>query len=125
VLRYGGRIGLNAARLAKVEAAFARYGPVAVAAARFVNVLRQLNGVVAGSMAMPWRRFLVFNALGGALWVLTWTVVGYYVGLHGADIVALTHQIGHAGLVVAFLAAAGIVAYLYRGRTRLARPPEQ
>lgn len=125
LLRYGGKIGLNAERLANVEAVFARYGPVAVGGARFVAVLRQLNGVVAGSMAMPWHRFLLFNALGGALWVLTWTVVGYYIFQHGADIAALTHKIGYAGMAVALLAAVGIVAYAYRRRARLAQPPER
>ena len=46
--------------------------------ARFVNVLRQLNGVVAGTVRMDWRRFLAFNALGGTLWVLAWTVAGFH-----------------------------------------------
>jgi membrane protein DedA with SNARE-associated domain len=43
-----------------------------VATARFVVVLRQLNGVVAGSVAMPWPRFLLANALGAALWTTAW-----------------------------------------------------
>lgn len=113
---------MNAERLAKVEAVFARYGPVAVAFARFFSVLHQLNGLVAGSMGMPWRRFLLFNALGAALWVLTWTVVGYYVGLHGAGIAALTHKFGHAGIIVALIAAMAMMAYLYRRRARPQRP---
>ncbi|MGH6851916.1 MAG: DedA family protein, partial [Methylocella sp.] len=69
ILRYGAKIGINADRLNRVEAFFKRYGPVTVAFARFVNVLRQLNGIVAGTMKMEWKRFLFFNALGGALWV--------------------------------------------------------
>jgi membrane protein DedA with SNARE-associated domain len=68
VLRFGGRIGITADRLRKVEDVFARYGPVTVGFARFFPILRQLNGVVAGTLAMEWRRFLLFNALGGALW---------------------------------------------------------
>lgn len=86
LLRYGGKVGLNAERLAKAEAVFARYGPVAVAIARFFSLLRQLNGVVAGSMGMPWRRFLLFNALGAALWVLTWTMIGNYVEIGRAHV---------------------------------------
>jgi membrane protein DedA with SNARE-associated domain len=117
LLRHGGKVGLNAERLAKVEAVFTRYGPAAVGFARFFNVLRQLNGIVAGSMRMPWPRFLVFNALGGALWVLTWTVVGYYVGLHGADIAALTHKLGYVGIAVTVIAGAALLAYIYRRRT--------
>jgi len=116
---YGGKIGLTSERLAKVEAAFARWGPLAVAFARFFNVLRQLNGVVAGSLKMPWRKFLLFNALGGAAWVLTWTVVGYYVGLHGAGIATLMHKVGYAAVIVALVAVLAVLAFM---RWRRARP---
>ena len=68
--RYGAKIGLTPERLCRVEAAFRHYGPAVVVFARFFNLLRQLNGVVAGAMKMNWRPFLAFNALGGALWVL-------------------------------------------------------
>jgi membrane protein DedA with SNARE-associated domain len=67
LLRFGGMVGLTADRLRKMEAIFVRYGALTVAFARFFNILRQLNGVVAGSLEMDWRRFLVFNSLGGAL----------------------------------------------------------
>lgn len=113
LLRFGSKVGLTAERLSKVEAAFTRWGPLAVAFARFFNVLRQLNGVVAGSLKMPWRKFLLFNALGGAAWVLTWTVVGYYVGLHGAGIAALMHQVGYAGVIVALVAVCAVLAFMY------------
>jgi membrane protein DedA with SNARE-associated domain len=52
VSRHGARIGLTAARFDAVEAMFARYGAATVAFARFVNILRQLNGVVAGTLGM-------------------------------------------------------------------------
>src|SRR5215831_2825171 len=64
VLRYGEKIGLTPDRLKKIEEVFARFGPATVAFARFVNILRQLNGVVAGTLNMDWWRFLICNALG-------------------------------------------------------------
>jgi membrane protein DedA with SNARE-associated domain len=100
ILRYGARIGINADRLNRVEAFFRRYGPFTVAFARFVNVLRQLNGVVAGMSKMEWKRFLVFNALGGALWVSVWTLAGYYLGEHVSDIKVIAHDLEHAGAIV-------------------------
>ncbi|MGH6812056.1 MAG: DedA family protein [Methylocella sp.] len=100
VLRYGAKIGINADRLNRVEAFFKRYGPVTVAFARFVNVLRQLNGVVAGMLKMEWTRFLVFNALGGALWVSLWTLAGYYLGEHVSDIKVIAHDLEHAGAIL-------------------------
>jgi membrane protein DedA with SNARE-associated domain len=114
--RYGGKIGLNAERIRKVEAVFARYGPVTVGFARFFNVLRQLNGVVAGTLEMDWRWFLAFNALGGALWVLVWTMVGFYLGLHGADIAALVHKVGFLAAVLVLIVLIVILTYLYGHR---------
>ncbi len=49
VTSYGARFGVTESRYAKVEAAFARYGPLMVIAARFVVLLRQMNGLVAGT----------------------------------------------------------------------------
>ena len=111
VLRFGGRIGITADRLRKVEAVFARYGPVTVGFARFFPILRQLNGVVAGTLAMEWRRFLLFNALGGALWVLVWSLLGFYLGAHVGDLAALAHDFGMVGAAVA-AAVVATVAWL-------------
>jgi membrane protein DedA with SNARE-associated domain len=109
VLRYGAKIGINADRLNRVETFFIRYGPFTVAFARFVNVLRQLNGIVAGMLKMDWKRFLLFNALGGALWVMVWTLAGFYLGTHVTDIHQIAHDLEHAG---AILGAGVVIAML-------------
>jgi membrane protein DedA with SNARE-associated domain len=44
--------------------------------------LRQANGIIAGISGLRWTRFLVFNAIGAALWVAVWTSVGYFSGSH-------------------------------------------
>ncbi|MGH6800395.1 MAG: DedA family protein [Methylocella sp.] len=116
VLRYGAKIGITAERLNRVEAFFKRYGPVTVAFARFVNVLRQLNGVVAGMLKMEWKRFLVFNALGGALWVSVWTLAGFYLGKHVSDIKVIAHDLEHAA---AILGIGVLIAALVYGFWRL------
>ena len=117
VLRYGAKIGINADRLNRVEAFFTRYGPFTVAFARFVNVLRQLNGIVAGMLKMDWKRFLLFNALGGALWVLVWTLAGFYLGAHVTDIHQIAHDLEHAGAIIGtVLLAAALIFLCYRLR---------
>jgi membrane protein DedA with SNARE-associated domain len=113
VLRYGAKIGLTPERLRRVEAVFAQYGPVTVAFARFVNLLRQLNGVVAGTVNMEWRRFMAFNALGGALWVLAWTMAGFYLSRHGARIDELLHKLGYLGALFAAIALVLILTYFF------------
>ncbi len=114
VLRYGEKIGINADRLNRVEAVFARYGPVTVAFARFVNILRQLNGVVAGMLKMEWKRFLFFNALGGALWVSAWTLAGFYLGKHGSDIKTVAHDLERGGAILGLGVLIAAIAYGFR-----------
>jgi membrane protein DedA with SNARE-associated domain len=117
LLRYGDKIGFTAQRLDRVEAVFARYGPLTVAFARFFNVLRQLNGVVAGTLKMDWWRFLLFNALGCALWVLTWGLAGFYLGEHVSDITRLAHGLGLVGAVIVAILVIGAAIFAFR-RTR-------
>lgn len=114
--RIGGKFGLTAEHLRKVEAAFTRYGPVTVLFARFVNILRQLNGIVAGTLVMDWRRFLVLNALGGALWVMVWTTAGYYLGAHQSDIIAFAHKLGFFGAAAFSIALAVVFITIFLRR---------
>ena len=80
VLRVGGRVGFTAERYDHAESFFRRYGDAIVVGARFVEVLRQLNGIIAGTMDMHWATFLGYNALGAALWVGVWGAIGYFAG---------------------------------------------
>src|SRR6266542_3011233 len=63
-------------RWARAEAVMARRGGWAVLAGRWVGVLRALMPAIAGSTRMPYRRFLVFNAVGGTLWAAVVVVAG-------------------------------------------------
>ncbi len=80
MLRYGGRIGVTEAKLKQVEGFFARYGGWVIVFARFVVVARQFNGIVAGTLEMPWWRFVTLNAIGAALWVGFWGGLAYTLG---------------------------------------------
>ncbi|HKR48026.1 MAG TPA: DedA family protein [Pseudonocardiaceae bacterium] len=109
VLRFGRYIFVTEKRLTKIENFFDRHGGKIVAVARFIDGLRQLNGIVAGIAEMPWWRFLAFNALGAAAWVGVWTSIGYLAGGHLATI----YQEFHRYQALAFiLASAVIVAVL-------------
>ncbi|MFF7401150.1 MULTISPECIES: DedA family protein [Streptomyces] len=82
VHRWGKYVFLTPKRFAVAEDFFARHGGVIVTVARFIEGLRQANGIVAGTSGMHWRRFLAFNALGAALWVGLWTTLAYLAGSH-------------------------------------------
>jgi membrane protein DedA with SNARE-associated domain len=78
--------------------------------ARFFNVLRQLNGIVAGTLGMSWWRFLVCNAVGAALWVLIWMLGAFYITQHSLILAKAAH---HIGVVGGLAAAAAILATLF------------
>jgi membrane protein DedA with SNARE-associated domain len=80
IVRYGGCVGITTKHLTKTERFFLRFGAEAVIVARFIPVLRQLNGLVAGVAQMPWQRFVIYNMLGALLWVGTWTVAVFLLG---------------------------------------------
>lgn len=80
--RFGKYIFLTPERIAKAEAFFNRYGGRVVVVARFVEGLRQVNGLIAGLSEMRWPKFIVFNAIGAALWVSLWAAIGFLGGDH-------------------------------------------
>lgn len=119
VLRLGGRVGITEEGLARAERVAARWGPLMVAGARFFVVLRQLNGLVAGTTGMHWARFLVANMIGAALWVGLWCTLAYRFGRTVEHIPGLWHHLSlAAGLLVPLLVVAALVTVLRRRRRR-------
>ena len=117
MLRYGGRIGITEARLKQVEGFFDRYGDFVIVFARFVAILRQLNGIVAGTLEMPWWRFLAFNALGCALWVGFWGGLAYALGSRFHELAAVVNEYRpYAYVAVAILIVVGIGYWFWRRR---------
>jgi membrane protein DedA with SNARE-associated domain len=80
--RYQSFFRIQDKTLARGEALFARFGSGTVFFARFVFGMRIVAGPMAGVLRMPWRRFLVFNFLGAAVWVTVISGVGYLFGQH-------------------------------------------
>jgi membrane protein DedA with SNARE-associated domain len=110
VIRVGGKVGITPERYEYAEGFFSRYGDGIIVGARFVEILRQLNGIVAGTLGMDWRRFVAFNALGAALWVGVWGAAGYFAGEHIAQVHALFRRF--TWLAVAAVAVAIVVALI-------------
>ncbi|GAA2715800.1 DedA family protein [Actinoplanes palleronii] len=90
--RFGKYIFVTPERLEKAEQFFARRGNRIIVVARFIDGLRQLNGVIAGITNMPWKTFLIYNAIGAALWVGWWTTVSYLLGSNLVMIMEHAHR---------------------------------
>ena len=117
VLRFGRYVWITPERLATIERFFARYGDRVVVVARFVELLRQLNGIVAGISKMRWRRFLTFNAIGAALWVCFWGLLAFFAGSRLEGIYGAVRRYELWFAVAAALLLIGFVVYRFtRGR---------
>ena len=110
--RYGKRLLTRPGRtqqrrleaLEKGNALMERHGPKAVFFGRWIAGLRIWASWLAGMTTMPWRSFLVWNALGGITWALWFGLLGYYGGEAAAHIVA------RVGVGVAIAVVSGAVA---------------
>ena len=122
-LRWGRYVFLTEERLDKAAAFFDRHGAWIITVARFIEGLRQANGIVAGISGMHWLRFLVFNALGAALWVGTWVSVGYLAGSHIDSIYGYITRYSYYALIVAGLVVVALIARHLLRRRRARRPP--
>jgi membrane protein DedA with SNARE-associated domain len=118
VLRFGRYVFINQKRLEYVETFFRGHGRSVVLVAYFFDVLRQLNGIVAGIAEMPWWRFLFYNALGGALWVGFWGLLAYQLGERVTHLGYVFKRIELFLLGGIIISIAGLTIYLVRQRKR-------
>ena len=102
IARYGRWIALTPERLERTEVVFGRHGGKTILLGRFVAFMRSFIGIFAGIVGMPVRSFAAYNAAGGVLWVLTFSVLGY---AFGRNLPRLVRYIGRVSLVVAILVA--------------------
>jgi membrane-associated protein len=102
----------------QTEAFFDRHGNKALVIGRFVPFVRTYITVVAGVGRMGRRRFLVWSLVGAVLWVVSITMLGYFLG---RTVPALGENIDL--VILAILAFSVIpVAYEWWRHRRTSRP---
>lgn len=92
-------------RVEKAHAFFEKYGVKTVVLARFVPIVRTFAPLVVGAAEMPYSRFLPFSILGGALWISSMVLAGYFLGgvIERALGITLEDHIEKVVIVVVFL----------------------
>jgi membrane protein DedA with SNARE-associated domain len=118
VERYGRYVFLTPERLNKTTNFFERRGARIIIIARFIEGLRQANGIIAGISGMHWARFVAYNAIGAALWVAVWTCVGYFSGNH---LTSIYNAFTSAGVYALIAAGVLLAAYIARRVMRTRR----
>lgn len=103
--------------LDKAEAWFVRFGGTAVLIGRCVPVVRSLVSIPAGLERMPQRRFLLYSALGSAVWNTGLVTAGYVLGAQWEDVGHYSDWINYAVYaVIAYLVIHFVVTRLRRRR---------
>ncbi len=113
--RYRHVFYIRAESLARGEQLFDRYGPVTVFFARFLFGMRVLASLLAGALHMQWRKFVVFNFLGAAVWVAVICGAGYLFGGHWNR---LAHDLKRLDLAVAMVVVVAALFWWWRNRRR-------
>lgn len=113
--RYQSIFRIRNTTIERGESLFAKYGAVTVFFARFVFGMRIITGPLAGVLRMPWRKFLISNFLGAAVWVSVISSAGYLFGRHWQRL-QLDLERFDILVVVVVVVVAGVL--LWRGRRR-------
>ena len=119
--RWGGRAALdklkvNPQRQQRLDDLFKSRGGVVILLARFLDGLRQLNGIVAGVLQMPWWTFTAYNVAGALLWTCSWGLGTYYLGRDIHFIAAFFHRHRPLLLVLGATAFVALLVYLLRSK---------
>ena len=93
----------------RTENLFVRHGAHSLLVAKFVPGLNTAAPSLAGIFRMPMRRFMIFDSLGGFLWVATFTGLGFIFSDQLEQIAS--HALGWGGWLVAVLAGS-LAAYI-------------
>lgn len=120
---WGGRFVLskfkvNPQRQEQLEKLFTRRGGFVILFGRFVDGLRQLNGILSGTMKMPWWSFTSYNVAGALLWTATWGLGSYYLGRRIHFIAGFFHHHHALLFVLGVMALLALLFYLPRSTHR-------
>lgn len=71
---------LNKAYLDKTHRFYEKHGGKTIIIARFMPIIRTFAPFVAGIGRMSYARFIVYNVIGGIVWIAVFVLGGYYFG---------------------------------------------
>lgn len=101
--------------LQRAEEFYKKHGSKTIVLARFVPIVRTFAPIVAGSSRMPYRKFVFYNVLGGALWTAGFTYLGFFAG---KALVDAGVNVEIAAIVIIILSVAPIIIHALSSKDR-------
>jgi membrane-associated protein len=114
------RMPINRKHLEKTHKFFERYGGKTIIMARFVPFVRTFAPFVAGAGSMSYGKFLLYNIVGGCLWVAVGTVAGYFFG----NIHVIKDNFTLFILAIIFVSFIPMIIPVLRGLRKKKQPPD-
>ncbi len=101
--------------LVRAEQFYEKHGAKTIVIARFVPFIRTFAPIVAGISKMHYGQFIAYNLIGSALWVASFTYIGYFAGkwLH-----ALGVNVEVAALIIIFLSVSPMFYHALKDKNR-------
>jgi len=111
VLRMLCRISLSPdSCVSQTESIFMRFGAPSMLFAKFVPGFASVATAMAGAVGLRYWKFVLFDALGAALWVGVALALGYIFRDAIAEILSTLQSLGKYGLILLLLALAAYIA---------------
>ena len=126
IQRYGKYILLSEKNLLRSERFFAQHGEISTLIGRLFPVIRHLISIPAGLHRMPLGKFILYTAVGAAIWcaILTW--IGYFLGQNEAALRndEIHRYVTWAIIALVPLSLGAIGFYSWRRRRKPVQPSE-
>lgn len=100
--------------LLKAREFYDKHGAITITAARFMPFIRTFAPIVAGAVAMEYRVFFLFNLLGGVLWGIGVTLIGYLIGYFFGQVEGLDKYFTLLIVAVIFISALPAMIHFWK-----------
>ncbi len=101
----------------KAQRFFDKHGPKTIVLARFVPIVRTFAPILAGVSSMRYRTFVTYNIVGGTLWAIGVTLLGYFLG----QVEAIEENLEITILVIVAISFLPVVIEVLRARAEARR----
>ena len=92
---------------------YARHGGKTLIIGRFLPIIRTFAPILAGVIQIGFKRFMIFNVIGAALWISTLSLTGYYLG---SAFPGIKHYLGYIVIGLIIITAIPVIRTWLRER---------